>query len=301
MNCTQFDEMLDLLMDDQLSSSDRQAMEAHAAGCPECAEKLAATVEIKELLAETAPEIDVPLEAQAAWRRAVKEEAGATRRRRLYRYFGGIAAAVIAVGGIGIALLNGPAAKAPMTAKNNMAFEEAAEEDAMAYEAMNEAAFDGEEVPPITFGSSPVAPAAGMVQADGLSGTAEPMPMPTMMPAYDAEPRMAAMEESIGSPAPMVEWTFYGCDIDRECAAMRDLIEEYDGTIDEQRFEADGHPCANLFIDLPADNAQEFMDTACMLHDDGRRPEDFGFDAYAGERVSILLVLTSAEAPAAIG
>ena len=293
MNCTQFDEMLDRLMDDLLSVAEREAMEAHAASCTECAEKLAATLELKELLAETAPEIDVPLEAQAAWRRAVKEEAAVTRRRRLYRYFGGIAAAIIAVGGIGIALLSGPASKAPMAAKQEMAYEEASEEFTGGFEEMDEAVGERLEDEAIAYESNAIAPAAGMVQADGLSGTAAPMP--TMMPEYAAEPRMAAMEESIGNPAPMVEWTCYGCDIDRDCLAMRNLVEEYDGTVDEQRFESDGHECANLFIDLPADNAQEFMDTACMLHDDSRRPDDFGFDAYAGEHVSILLVLTTEE------
>ena len=243
MICNDVDRLLDDLMDDVLSEDDRRGLESHCAGCPDCAVKLRATREMLLLFSEMAPEVDVPLQVQADWRRAVKAEADSGRVKRFYKLAGGVAAALVVAAGATFALRTAPTTEvrtvAPMIA---------------------------EEAAPVR---------NAMVQADGAVEEAD-------------------AEESIGTAvalaAPMHEIGMTVEDIDKTCAYMSDLVSEYEGGMDEQRFEEDGKACANLYIDLPAENADEFLNAASHYDVDG----DMGtltLDEAEGGRVSVLLVL----------
>lgn len=121
MTCEALNSLLDKLMDGELTEDERAAMEAHGAECPECAAQIRATLQMKALFEEMEPEADVPLQAQANWRNAVRAEAAKAKRRKLSRWIGSAAAAVVVLVGVGLAV-NGsfspkqPSAAAPMLA-----------------------------------------------------------------------------------------------------------------------------------------------------------------------------------------
>ena len=241
MDCTQVDRLLDELMDEVIAPEDLRALEAHCDTCPACAAKLNATRDMQRLFADMAPEADVPLNVQANWRRAVKEEAGKIGgMKRFYRYAAGIAAALVVAVGATLALNSRPARElAPAAVESDMAR------------------------------------GVAMIEADGLTEAAD--------------------EEEIGTAVsramPMHELSMTVEDLDRTCAYVSDLVREYEGDADEQRFDEEGRPCANLYIELPTENAQEFLSAAAHYDlDDETMPE---IEA-AGERVSMLLVLKEA-------
>ena len=129
MQCNEFEQMLDLLMDDALDADQRQALDEHARTCPDCAEALRATLCMKELMQELPKEIEVPLRVQNAWQEAVRKEERRRRGRRLIRNLSLAAAAVIIAVGIGFALKPGilPTAKnavqAPMADESSVMLE----------------------------------------------------------------------------------------------------------------------------------------------------------------------------------
>ena len=75
MNCERFKSMLDRYVDSELSEEERGAMEEHALSCDECAETLNQALTTAMMCAELNEGLTVPIECQAAWRRAVREEA----------------------------------------------------------------------------------------------------------------------------------------------------------------------------------------------------------------------------------
>ena len=74
INCEAFRENIDAYIDGGLESAVRLEMERHAETCGPCMKMLEEARMLKELLLEMSEE-PVPLKAQAAWRRAVREEA----------------------------------------------------------------------------------------------------------------------------------------------------------------------------------------------------------------------------------
>ena len=122
------------------------------------------------------------------------------------------------------------------------------------------------------------------------------MPVPASENALMAE-SVAVVEadgqedsESIDTAAsramPMIERRMTVEDLDRTCAYMADLAREYDGEIEDQRIEAG----ANLYVELPAENAADFLSAAAHYDVDGTFDAACDVEAEAG-RVSILLVL----------
>ena len=75
MNCKTFQENLDAYIDSELDRKTRRAMEEHAAVCPDCGPLLNRAMEVATMCAELNEGLTVPLECQAAWRRAVRAEA----------------------------------------------------------------------------------------------------------------------------------------------------------------------------------------------------------------------------------
>lgn len=75
MNCERFRSMLDRYIDSELSEEERSAMEEHTLSCDECAELLNQALTAATMCAELNEGLTVPLECQAGWRRAIREEA----------------------------------------------------------------------------------------------------------------------------------------------------------------------------------------------------------------------------------
>lgn len=99
MNCSEFDSLLDLYIDGTLDEARMSAVREHTAACESCRAKLASAEQLREILSHLDDDIEVPLPAQAAWRKAVREEAKRGRMKRIYRFCSAAAAVcVLAVG-----------------------------------------------------------------------------------------------------------------------------------------------------------------------------------------------------------
>ena len=123
--------------------------------------------------------------------------------------------------------------------------------------------------------AAPMARSVTMIEADGLEASEE------------------AIDTAVSRPMPTLELAMTVEDLNRTCAYMADLISEYEGGMDEQRFDKDGRACANLYIDLPAENAVEFLNAAS--HFDLGHAEMPDIDASEADRVVMLLVLKEAK------
>lgn len=104
MSCESFMSQLDAYLDDALSAEEMRRMDAHADECAKCAQELNAGRQLVQMLRGMDDGIAVPLDVQAGWRRAVKKEISARKRKRLYRVFGTVAAALIVMIGSTFAL-----------------------------------------------------------------------------------------------------------------------------------------------------------------------------------------------------
>lgn len=107
IDCKFFTEHLDQYLDSELDQQTRGQMHRHAANCPSCGERLESMTRLLTMCAELDEGLTVPLEAQAAWCKAVRAEAAGQGQRKagakgamFRRWAGGIAAAlVLLVGG----------------------------------------------------------------------------------------------------------------------------------------------------------------------------------------------------------
>ena len=250
MLCDRIDAVLDRWMDGELSRSELDALEAHAKTCEACANKLRAARQLKAMLTELAPEVEVPIQAQAQWRRAIRDEAKGAHRRSWIRYAGGIAAglAVLVCAG----LLLKPAG--PRAAQRSA--------DALAMGA--EEAFDSGEN----------AMEYALLETDGVLEAAEEEAVP--------------MEESVADAVPMREYTLDVEDLDDACSYIGDLAEEYEGSLREQRFDDGDVRCANLYLEMQAENAADFL--ASLSHY-GHSNLTLDGDTASGHALSLLLVL----------
>lgn len=100
MTCSEFNQLLDRWIDGELDESQRAAMKEHAAQCSECREQLASAQQLRDILSHMDDDISVPLQAQAAWRKAVREEAKKSRMKGVYRAFAAVAAALVLMVGV---------------------------------------------------------------------------------------------------------------------------------------------------------------------------------------------------------
>lgn len=276
MNCTQLDQYLDAMLDGTLTADALKSVEDHCQGCAACAEKLKANRQMMRVFAEMAPEMDVPLQAQARWREAVRSEAGRPARRS-FRLIGGIAAALVVALGATFALKT-PAGDG--TKMHSMQMEQSADA-AQSDERMLSAA------PAMEFEAADDA----LIEADGA---AESVVMAEEAEAAQEAEAVNFAAEAANMPvksvgAPMREIGMVVEDVNRVCDYARDLAQEYEGDIDIQHFDEDGVACANLYIDLPAANAPEFLEAMRHFDHSGAPVDAFNVD---GE-TSLLLVLRS--------
>ncbi|MEG0986806.1 MAG: DUF4349 domain-containing protein [Clostridia bacterium] len=105
VSCKFFQEHLNDYLDSEMDIETRQRMNAHATECPECGERLETMTRLLTMCAELDEGLTIPLDAQAAWRKAVREDSThqqAPKRRGhgFTRALGAVAAAaVLLVGG----------------------------------------------------------------------------------------------------------------------------------------------------------------------------------------------------------
>ncbi len=282
MTCEELNGLLDRLMDDELTEDERQAMIAHGAECPDCAEAIRATLQMKALFEEMEPEVDVPLAVQARWRGAVREEAARSKKRRLTRWIGSVAAAVVVLVGVGLAVNGG---LAPRNAALQTKTSEAAGEAELAEAEYEEA------------------PQVEVIEADGESAVLaapeleeEAMPMAAEEAdlAFEAEEEIviaegatSALDEgegvaseeadavndfsirlgetscaAVAKQAPAIELTLHVEDVEDACRVASDLAGEFDGVADVQAVEGGS---ANVYVELYAREAGDFLKAVAKL------------------------------------
>lgn len=119
MGCEEFRQLLDAYIDGELSPAEIEALSEHAKACEACREELKAAQLLRETLAHMDDGIEVPLQAQAAWRSAVRAEAKKNtkvRTRRWIRTCSAIAAALVLALGVSLTINDRPAPQAPLAA-----------------------------------------------------------------------------------------------------------------------------------------------------------------------------------------
>ena len=327
MTCKDVNGLLDRLMDGELTEDEHRELEAHGQTCPDCAAEIRATLEMKALFEETLPEADVPLAAQAKWRGAIRQEARKSRQRRLTRWIGSAAAAVVVLVGVGVALNGSMAPKqdaAPKPAVVQEAAEEAeASEADVAYEAQAVDAGEvniaeaADEAPVVetdgerSLMSAGEAPVAGFSMKSALAdvmGEAEEAaePAPEAFEAEDAEeadaaePQAEEFEDAALGEAPMCaalaqqspacEYAIQARDVKVACGVIGDLAGEFEAAADVQDVEGGS---ANVYVELDAASANEFLAAVAKL-DDAPTPADV--PEVSGEgTVLVLLVVQPLE------
>ena len=81
-NCRWFDSNLNQYLDGELDRETRDRMNEHAKACLECGQKLETMTRLLTMCAEMDEGLTIPLEAQAAWRKAVRGEVEGHRKAR---------------------------------------------------------------------------------------------------------------------------------------------------------------------------------------------------------------------------
>lgn len=262
-------------MDGELTDQQRREMEAHGRQCPECAEAIRQTKQLKALMEQLEPEVDVPLAAQAKWRGAVREAARQTRKKRLYRWISSAAAAVVVLVGVGLALNARVAPKGVETtqavlerAVESEAAEEAdyageAEEAAVAYEAEEAAvAYEAEaaeapaRAPAKAAGMSAVAAENAVIEADGAAADEDDLI------EFDRTPD-AGMCAAVALKTAAYEATIRVKDVDAACRQIEDIAREYEGEADVRRLEDGG---ASIYLTLDAVNAADLIAAIAPLN-----------------------------------
>ncbi len=94
MKCSEFESMLDALIDGEANKKTVEMMQKHAETCENCSKQLQAAKTLRAVLSHMDDSLTVPLKAQASWRQAVSAQA---RKNRLVRFsrIAGAAAAVL--------------------------------------------------------------------------------------------------------------------------------------------------------------------------------------------------------------
>lgn len=267
MNCEQVSACLDLLMDGELNDDMRRELDAHGQGCPACAKAIRDTLQLKALLSEMEPEVAVPLPAQAAWRGAVREAAQRDRRRKLVRWIGSAAAAVVVLVGVTLAF-NGGAGPRKDAAATRLSSEVAVVQEAAGEEALygetdrEEAAYEA-EAPALRMAEAPVESA--VIETDGAQALTD-----------IAETTDAGVCAAVALGAPSAQVDVRVKDVDAACRQIIDLASEYEGEADEQRL---GEGGANLYVTLDAANAADFLSAVAAMDLDGRPADMPGQDS----------------------
>lgn len=291
MNCTEFNGMLDLLMDGALSDDQRQVMEAHGLECPECAAAMRSTLQMKALFDQMEPEADVPLEAQASWRGAVREASKRQKQKRLRRWIVSAAAAVVVLAGAGLTLsLRGaPKQSAATPSYEAQGAVEIQSTAAPVYEKSARPALSSGAV--VLNSQADAAPAneapGAVVEADGVADESIAFEESAEdKSAFMAEEAYAAEDAPSTQLAPACELAIQVEDVNVACSRVCDLAQEYEATADVQTV---GDGGANVYVEIAGANAEDFLSAVAAMDGSGK-----GVDLpelAKGDQVLILLVL----------
>ena len=173
MNCEQFLLKIDAYIDDELSNGEIDEMREHALNCVSCRAELEKAEFLRETLNGMDDDIVVPLEAQAAWRKAVRAEAQRKSVRKWTRGLYVVAAALVLALGCTLIMNNdvfssrrmdaSPAEPSEVNANEGIAM--VASEDANAFEAYSGGKMGA--------ASDNMRKGAVMIAADGVEGLEE--------------------------------------------------------------------------------------------------------------------------------
>lgn len=101
MGCDEARLLLDAFVDGELSAGQEEELLAHVHACEACRAEFEAAKLLRDCLKDMDEDVAVPLEAQAAWRRAVRAEAKKKLSRKWTKFAGAVAAALVVVLGVG--------------------------------------------------------------------------------------------------------------------------------------------------------------------------------------------------------
>ncbi len=244
MNCDQFFLKIDAYIDDELSKDELKEMREHA----ECCDKCRAEMEKADLLRETLNGLDddivVPLEAQAAWRKAVKAESQRKNVRKWTRGLYVVAAALVLVLGCTLVMNNEALSPKRMEALPDTARLAAAPEVASENENPGISIASAGSAPSFeAYDKKGAAPAAAedavMIAADGIADQEE-----AVVENYSAAKKYAVADMN-------------GAD-----ALIRNLAAEYEAVSVEC---AEVGENAVYYVELPFDYQQDFLSSLGVL------------------------------------
>lgn len=291
MDCTEFNGMLDMLMDGALDDDQRQAMEAHGQECPECARAMRSTLQMKALFDQMEPEVDVPLKAQAEWRGAVKEASKQRKQKRLRRWIVSAAAAVVVLAGAGLTLgLRGTPKQSAATPSFEVQSAAEMEDAAVSGDekAVQPALASGAAVSDSSADAAPANEAPGaVVEADGVAGEAAVLEESAeAVDGFMAEEEYASADAASSPLAPACELAIQVEDVNVACSRVCDLAQEYEATADVQTV---GDGGANVYVEIAGANAGDFLSAVAAMDGSGKGVDVPGLAK--GDQVLILLVL----------
>ena len=104
MVCERFREQLDAYIDGMLGAEEMREFMDHAKACEACGEELRAAEALRDMMKNMDDGVAVPLQAQAAWRNAVRTEAKKMRMRRSMRVVYAACAALVLFVGVTVAM-----------------------------------------------------------------------------------------------------------------------------------------------------------------------------------------------------
>ena len=264
MNCTTFRANLDAYIDSELDRKTRRAMEEHAASCPECGSLLNGAMDVITRCAELNEGLTVPLECQAAWRRAVREEAeakekagskrrskGRSGRNAWIRALSAVAAVLVLVFAVGTQLgPDGFSGLIPAPQSRSTAGYYPSPNGGMAYD--NYVAFDYDEEygAPAMYEAASVrgSAASGVVlQSDGATDQ-------TMSTAAKASSGVIVLRSATRSISTK--------EFDADQLYLDDLVSEYDAYFESRRVTGKAEDASRLLkatIRVPSDSLDDFL------------------------------------------
>lgn len=271
IDCKFFTEHLDSYLDSELDQATRQEMHRHAANCPSCGECLESMTRLLTMCAEMDEGLSVPLEAQAAWRKAVRAEAASKERKAssrgavFRRWTGGIAAALVLLVGGTFAYRMGDGA-APITLPREPSYVDSTMPNYYAGTRM------------ATAGSGQAIPAQMRMETDGAvtSGQDAVNDAVFIDEAAVSQEQTAAVEEVQGEQVVLrtAERTLESSSFDQSLSYIQNLVTEYQGyfeqsTVDGQSFEEGGQGrAAELSIRVSSESLDDFLtslDAVCTV------------------------------------
>ena len=271
IDCKFFTEHLDSYLDSELDQATRQEMHRHAANCPSCGECLESMTRLLTMCAEMDEGLSVPLEAQAAWRKAVRAEAASKERKAssrgavFRRWTGGIAAALVLLVGGTCAYRMGDGA-APITLPREPSYVDSTMPNYYAGTRM------------ATAGSGQAIPAQMRMETDGAvtSGQDAVNDAVFIDEAAVSQEQTAAVEEVQGEQVVLrtAERTLESSSFDQSLSYIQNLVTEYQGyfeqsTVDGQSFEEGGQGrAAELSIRVSSESLDDFLtslDAVCTV------------------------------------